>query len=136
MEEGKELEDILAFKVEPSRKGLKKLLKNTRRKEFYAIFAEEFKKKEDWEKRGKFYKGQEFTLIKCLCDETGEKIAEHAWILFTKKMKKMELKRGDKIRFMGKVYKYAKNSKACDPHMLREHWSLGNIVDVEKVEEI
>lgn len=136
-----EQDDILGFKVEPKRENLIALAGNSDRLWFNAVFADEFKSKEDnFVPRGhhlsthdKVYKGQRFTLLKCLCDENGEKIAEHLWVLFSKKMKQLDLKRGDKIKFRAKVYKYSKNTKTCDSRRLKEHWSLRSITDLEKV---
>ena len=140
-------DDILGFKVEPSRIKLIPMLGSSKRVEFTAIYADEFKNKEDTlvsrrkggigqytrlPKHNKRYKGQEYALLKCLHSENGDKIAEHVWILFSKKMKDLQLERGDKIKFKAKVYKYAK-SASCDANKLQEHWSIRSIVDIEKI---
>lgn len=144
-------DEILGFKVEQRRVKLISMLGNSKRMEFNAIFAGEFKKKDDkvvlreknkfggsygYIKHDKFYKGQTYTLLKCLSNNKGEKIAEHLWVLFSKKMKNLDLKIGDKIKFYAKVYKYNKNIKMCDQLKLVEHWSLRSIIDIEKIGNI
>ena len=145
-------DEILGFNIDLQKFNLVSMLGNSKRVELTAIFANEFKRKEDsYILRGnhlpngcnhihvnheKHYKGQEYVLLKCLCDEFGVKIAEHVWVLYNKKMKNLDLKIGDKIKFFAKVYKYAKNTKSCDPNNLRTHWSLRSIADIEKIGNI
>lgn len=132
----KETKDFLEYKQEPFRKNLIKLSRETKRKDFTAIFANEFKQKDDSYIYSKRFKGQSYTLLKCLCDENENKIAEHVWVLFNKKMKSLNLQLGDKIKFQAKVYKYAKNASMCEPHKIQQHWSLRSIIGLEKIENV